>query len=84
MDPEDRSSLSSALRSFVWLFLAFYAASTLSLWFANVVLPDAMGPVTNYTVSISLILAVGFGGLYAAWSALRPERPKRDAIPHGE
>jgi len=82
--PEDRSALSSAVRRFSWLFLAFYTASTLGLWLANAVFPDRVGPVTEYTVSISLSLAVTFGGLYAAWSVLRPERPKRDATTHAE
>jgi len=71
MDPEDRRALSSAVHRFGWLFLGLYAAATVSLWLANVMSPDSIGPVTNYTVSVSLTFAVTFGGLYAAWTVLR-------------
>lgn len=61
-------------RRFVWLFLAVHAALSLGLWASHLAFPASMGPVTDYTVSISLTGAAAFGGLYAAALSLRDVR----------
>lgn len=63
----------------MWLFLAIYAALSLGLWASHAAFPGAMGPVTDYTVSTSLIGALTFGGMYAAAVSLRDVR--RSASP---
>lgn len=66
----------AALRRFAWMFLSLYGATTVALWAFSVTGLGLVGPVTAYTVEISLTIALAFGGLYAAASALRPS--KRD------
>jgi len=66
----------AALRRFAWMFLSLYGATSIALWAFSVAGLGFVGPVTAYTVEISLTIALAFGGLYAAGSALRPS--KRD------
>lgn len=68
----------AAVRRFVWLVLVIYAALTVGLWLAHALAPSSIGAVTDYTISVSLIGAVTFGGLFAAGTALvdRPDRPQ--------
>jgi len=66
----------AALRRFAWMFLSLYGATSIALWAFSVAGLGFVGPVTAYTVEISLTIALAFGGLYAAASALRPV--KRD------
>ena len=68
----------AALRRFAWMFLSFYGATSIALWAFSVAGLGFVGPVTAYTVEISLTIALAFGGLYAAASALRPS--KRDEV----
>jgi len=79
MQPQSVVLAVRALRSFGWLFLASYAAASIGLWVAHAAFPDAIGPVTDYTVSISAILALTFGGLYAAVLAIKPQAPRTRA-----
>ena len=76
MNPTDKEALVRFGRRFAWMTLVLYAGLTLGLWLTAAIFPDNIGPVTDYTVSISLIGAVTFGGLYAAALALRPGGPK--------
>ncbi len=69
----------AALRRFAWLFLILYGASSIALWALSVAGLGLVGPVTAYTVEISLTIALAFGGLYAAASALKPS--KREEVP---
>ncbi len=69
----------AALRRFAWLFLILYGASSIALWALSVAGLGLVGPVTAYTVEISLTIALAFGGLYAAASALKPSN--RDEVP---
>jgi len=66
----------AALRRFAWMFLSFYGATSIALWAFSVAGLGLVGPVTAYTVEISLTIALAFGGLYTAASELRPS--KRD------
>ena len=68
----------ATLRRFAWMFLSLYGATSIALWGLSVAGLGFMGPVTAYTVEISLTIALAFGGLYAAASALRPS--KRDEV----
>ena len=76
MDLSERTALRVAGRRFVWMTLVIYAGLTIGLWAAHATLPSALGAVTNYTIEVSLIAAIAFGGLYAAALTLRPVRPK--------
>jgi len=69
----------AALHRFAWMFLSLYGATSIALWAFSVTGFGFVGPVTAYTVEISLTIALAFGGLYAAASALRPS--KRDEAP---
>ena len=60
------------------MFLAFYAGISIVLWLASAVAPIWFGPVSAYTVEISITIALTFGGMYALASILRPSR--RDGI----
>ena len=64
----------AALRRFGWMFLSLYAISSIALWAISVAAVGFMGPVTAYTIEISVTLALTFGALYAAASALRTPR----------
>jgi hypothetical protein len=64
----------AALRRFAWMFLAFYGMGSIALWAAHLAFPGSIGPVTEYTISISLIIGFSFGALYAAASVLRPSK----------
>ena len=75
-DPSDRATLRVAGRRFLWMTLVLYAGLTIGLWAAHATFPSALGAVTNYTIEVSLIAAIAFGGLYAAAQTLRPIRPK--------
>jgi len=79
-NPADKAALRVAGRRFVWMALALYAGLTIGLWVAHATFPAAIGAVTNYTVEVSLIGAIAFGGLYAAAVSLRPVRPKPSSM----
>ena len=74
MNPSDKEALVTVARRFAWLTPVIYTLLSVGLWITHSVAPSAMGPVTNYTVEVSLIGALTFGGLYALASALRPSR----------
>lgn len=76
MDPSDRTALRVAGRRFVWMTLVIYAGLTVGLWAVHAAFPNALGAVTDYTVEVSLLSAIAFGGLYAAALTLRPGRPE--------
>ena len=61
------------------MFLILYGATSIALWGFFVAGFGFVGPVTAYTVEISLTIALAFGGLYAAASAVKPS--KRDEVP---
>ena len=69
----------AALRRFAWMFLILYGATSIALWAFSVAGFGFVGSVTAYTVEISLTIALAFGGLYAAASAVKPS--KRDEVP---
>jgi len=75
-NPEDKDALRAAARRFAWMTLAIYAGLTVGLWIAHAMFPETMGAVTDYTVSVSLMGAITFGGLYAAAMTLRPTKPQ--------
>lgn len=77
LDTSDKQTLRLLGRRFVWMTLVLYAALTLGLWVAHATFPSALGPSWDYDylVSVSLIGALAFGGMYAAVLALWPERP---------
>jgi len=74
MNPSDKEMLVVVARRLAWLTPLIYMLLTVGLWVAHLVAPQAIGPITNYTVEVSLIGAVTFGGLYALAFALRPTR----------
>lgn len=73
LGPRARETL-KVLRRLGWTTAAIYTALTGGLWLAQFLLPGSMGPVTNYTVEVSLIAAATFGGLYTAGSLLLPSK----------
>ncbi len=77
MDSSDKYELRLAGIRFAWATLLLYAGLTVGLWAAHLAFPQSMGAVNNYTVEVSLIGAVAFGGLYAAAMTLHPTRPTR-------
>lgn len=70
--PSDKQALLHLGRRFAWISLAIYGALILGLWAANALFPDAIGPVTDYSLTTGAIAAVTFGGLFAAALALWP------------
>jgi hypothetical protein len=78
----DKEALVLAIRRFGWMSFVLYAIMSVGLWLAWVLFPRVIGTVTDYTISISLLAAVTFGGLYAAAMALRPVPPK-ESTPSG-
>lgn len=79
-NPEDKDALRAAARRFAWMTLAIYAGLTVGLWIAHAMFPETMGAVTDYTVSVSLMGAITFGGLYAAAMTLRPAKPQPTTV----
>ncbi len=76
--PKERETLVLHSRRFVGMTLVIYAALTVGLWLAHAISPGTFGPGLefDYVVSVSLIAALTFGGLFAAALALRPIRPR--------
>lgn len=77
MHPGDTKPLVAAGRRFFWLYWTLFAALVVGLLAAHWLLPTVMGPLSDfrlsYIITISIIGALTFGGLYAAASALRPK-----------
>lgn len=71
------NALFRAVRRFAWISLALYGALSTGQWVAHLV--GAFGPVTGYTIEISIIGATTFAALYAAAGALKPQSPLRDS-----
>src|SRR3972149_2997385 len=76
MQPQSVVLAVRALRSFGWLFLASYAAASIGLWVAHAAFPDAIGPVTNITVTIWAMLEITSAGFFADALAIKPQAPR--------
>jgi hypothetical protein len=64
----------TALRRFAWIVLLLYATISIGLWAASLIPPIRMGPVTAYTIEMSLGISIWVGALYTMALALRPNR----------
>ncbi len=85
LESADKEALRHLGRRFLWMTLALYAALTLGLWIAHAVAPATLGLGDyDYVVSVSLLGAVAFGGLYAAAMALRPGKPGKAVPPEAD
>jgi|GEM_PF-1621576 len=74
-----RAAIGIGVRRFAWVSLIVYAFLTLGLWISHLGVLGTIGGVTNYTIEVSLLVAITFGGLFAAVMALRPFRSTSEA-----
>jgi len=75
------NELTRGARRFAWIGLAAYGALSLGQWLGYRV--GAFGPMTEYTIEVSIIGAIVIGGLYAVAWALRPQKLRQDSRPTG-
>lgn len=70
----DKTALKVAGRRFVWMTVALFGGLTIGFWAVHAMFPSILGALTNYTIEVSGIAAIAFGGSYAAALSLRPLR----------
>ncbi len=78
MKPDNAKSALLAGRRFVLIFGAVFGILLLGFWSVSLLSPGIVGPLSGfnaaYIIATSLVIALTFGGLYAAVNTLRAQK----------